>query len=313
MNRILGLLYGGAIGDALGYQIEFQTNIRPRQITSYVDGIFSDDTQMSLFTAYALTQEISVESIYNAYLDWLDTQEYEHRHVSNCWLKNIDALNVRRAPGMTCLSALQSGKMGTINHPINHSKGCGGLMRVAPIGLVSKTAKEAALLGAKASAITHGHPLAIMPAYVLCAWIWYISHASLDLRDSLDQALDLFEQDFQVFDNEDVFRFNELIYRAIQLVDEEGADPRLIQELGEGWVGEEALAIAIYACLKYSNSFSEAVICGVNHDGDSDSTGAIVGNVMGAYLGAESIPDKYLRTLECKDVMERLSKELEEV
>lgn len=52
-NRIIGSLIGGAIGDALGYQIEFKKNLHEKEVTQYKDDkdIISDDTQMTLFTA----------------------------------------------------------------------------------------------------------------------------------------------------------------------------------------------------------------------------------------------------------------------
>ena len=53
-NRIRGSLLGGAIGDALGYQIEFKRGIKEKEITRFNGkGIISDDTQMTLFTANA--------------------------------------------------------------------------------------------------------------------------------------------------------------------------------------------------------------------------------------------------------------------
>ncbi len=83
-----------------------------------------------------------------------------------------------------------------------------------------------------------------------------------------------------------------------------------IRELGEGWVAEETLAIAIYCSLKYSNSFDKAIIAAVNHGGDSDSTGAVTGNIMGAYLGLQGIPEKYIKHLELKDTILEMADDL---
>ena len=145
-SRIRGSLLGGAIGDALGYQIEFKRNIKEKEITRFKEkGIISDDTQMTLFTANALiwrkTQEVlkkveirPVDALYLGYKDWLDTQNNTKGENSISWIKEIPELNIPRAPGNTCISALASGKKGTVQDPINNSKGCGSVMRVAPIG-----------------------------------------------------------------------------------------------------------------------------------------------------------------------------------
>ena len=105
-------------------------------------------------------------------------------------------------------------------------------------------------------------------------------------------------------------KFIELVEKAIQLSKENKSDIDAIRELGEGWVAEETFAIAIYSCLKYKNSFEDAVICSVNHDGDSDSTGAVTGNIMGVYLGYDAIPDYYIDHLELKDVIYEIANDL---
>ena len=138
-DKMIGCLIGGAIGDALGYQIEFERGIKDREVTKYSNdfGIISDDTQMTLFTANGLIWRETrgslkgiapspTDAIYGTYLDWLDTQYHTNYHDKEMsWIKNIKELNVPRAPGTTCLNALASGRKGTIDEPINNSKGCG--------------------------------------------------------------------------------------------------------------------------------------------------------------------------------------------
>lgn len=153
MNKILGCLIGGAAGDALGYAIEFDSEniIFSRygasgiREYSLVDGkaIFSDDTQMTLFTAEGIHLAADpmnytdyINGMFDAYQEWLHTQTSGGKgRKKNLWLTDIRELNERRAPGITCLNALESGVFGNIYEPINNSKGCGGVMRVAPIGL----------------------------------------------------------------------------------------------------------------------------------------------------------------------------------
>lgn len=201
-DRIRGCLIGGAAGDALGYPVEFfsEQTLRERcgdgGIRQYlpdpVSGTarISDDTQMTLFTANGLLvgdtrmalRGIGAQPhdyVSRAYQDWLITQRTSaparDTHASICWLMDIPALYRCRAPGSTCLSALtqQQGQPpleSYISHPQNHSKGCGGVMRVAPLGVSRYTAVPIEALdreGAELAAITHGHSLGYMPAAVL--------------------------------------------------------------------------------------------------------------------------------------------------
>ena len=94
------------------------------------------------------------------------------------------------------------------------------------------------------------------------------------------------------------------------LSESETNDLEAIYQLGEGWVAEETLAIAVYCALKYKDDFEKAIIASVNHDGDSDSTGAVCGNILGAYLGYDAIPQKYKDNLELNDLILQLSDDL---
>jgi ADP-ribosylglycohydrolase len=98
--------------------------------------------------------------------------------------------------------------------------------------------------------------------------------------------------------------------KAVSLSQSSIDDIEAIHSLGEGWVAEETLAIAIYCALKYSNNFKSAIIASVNHNGDSDSTGAVTGNILGAYLGLSAIPKQHLQNLELRDIIFELADDL---
>lgn len=321
-SKIRGSLLGGAIGDALGYQIEFKRTVKEKEVTRFKGkGIISDDTQMTLFTANALLWRETrgclrgiampeVEAIYLGYKDWLDTQNNKKGENSICWIKEIPELNVPRAPGNTCISALASGIKGTIEKPINNSKGCGSVMRVAPIGLYIEDENKAGTIAAESSALTHGHPLGIMPSYVLASMISLIVYKDLDILSALKQSIFNLQKKYNIFNRKNTKYFINLIEHAVKLSSSNLSDQEAIEELGEGWVAEEALAIAIYSCLKYQNNFEDAVVCSINHGGDSDSTGAITGNIIGAYLGVESIPNYYSENVELKDIILEIADDL---
>ncbi|MBO4851691.1 MAG: ADP-ribosylglycohydrolase family protein [Prevotella sp.] len=97
---------------------------------------------------------------------------------------------------------------------------------------------------------------------------------------------------------------------AIALSHFENTDLESIEQLGEGWTGEEALAIALYCALKHFGSFEDALIAAVNHGGDSDSTGAVTGNILGAAIGYEEIPRYFKDDLELHDVILHMADDL---
>lgn len=94
--------------------------------------------------------------------------------------------------------------------------------------------------------------------------------------------------------------------RAVSILpDEEG-----IRQIGEGWVAEETLAIAVFCVMRYPNDFERAIIASVNHSGDSDSTGAVTGNIIGSLLGETAIPSYYKEHLELKWLVEELADDI---
>ncbi len=333
-NRFLGCLLGGAIGDALGAPVEF---LRRPVIRSYFGdsgiqdfatayggvGIVTDDTQMTLFTAEGLLRgwvrgshkgiTDYVSCIGHAYLRWLTTQGrnprlyIETKRGSAGWLYGQNALHYQRAPGDTCIGALED--MTAFAQPAeNDSKGCGGVMRVAPVGLFcarlspTVTPKDAFELGLNAAALTHGHPSGVLPAGVLAVLVMALAEG-VSLRDGLATAKQLLVQHSAYGET------LQSIELAEQLVNSRKPPATAIQELGEGWVAEEALSISLY-CALTATTFREGVITAVNHDGDSDSTGAITGHLLGAQWGITRVPKRWREHVELSDVIKEVADDL---
>ena len=354
LDRIRGSLVGGAIGDALGYAVEFLQEDQifrkygSEGITEYdlVNGkaLISDDTQMTLFTANGILvgdTRLSMRGIGGdpktyvpkAYLDWLKTQESDINSVNHherytekggySWLLDVPELYVRRAPGNTCLSALETrakeGYVGSfINSPINRSKGCGGIMRIAPLALKYRSGEnfygdieQIDMEAAELSAITHSHSLGYMPSVVVSHIISRIlcSYDEMSLKDMVLEARDSVSKLF--VGDKNLLVLVDIINRAVRLSEKADADDLdNIHALGEGWVAEETLGIALYCALKYQNDFSKAMITAVNHKGDSDSTGAVTGNILGALIGYTAIDSKWKKNLELLDVILEIADDL---
>ena len=326
-DRIRGSLIGGAAGDALGYAVEFLNEASifskygPSGITEYEEeyatAIISDDTQMTLFTAQAVLNSDKDPQTEAArqYQYWLCTQteSYNRYHMRNPDeehpLMKRKELFARRAPGITCLNALESRidkkpRHDYLSVKLNNSKGCGGIMRAAPVALgYHGDIRTVDMYGAQIAAVTHSHPLGYIPAAVLVHIISRIVFPEKDmtLEEIVEEALDTAAKLFAKY--EDMDYFTDLIRKAAELSKNDLDDLDNIRSLGEGWVAEETLAIAVYCSLKYRDDFSKALIAAVNHKGDSDSTGAVTGNIVGAITGYEVIDNKWKEDLELKEVL----------
>jgi ADP-ribosylglycohydrolase len=80
-----------------------------------------------------------------------------------------------------------------------------------------------------------------------------------------------------------------------------------------GWCGDEAVAAAMWCFLKYPDDYRKAVLTAVNSPGDSDSLGAITGALVGARVGCSSIPERWREKIEHADMLSILSGKLETV
>jgi ADP-ribosyl-[dinitrogen reductase] hydrolase len=306
----LGCLLGGAIGDALGYRVEFDT-LEAIRVRHGPQGIrlagqsgplvISDDTQMTLFTLEAMSRaegtDTLVDEIREAYLDWLGTQHRRTRsRIARGRLARHPALQHARAPGTTCLSALRAGGQGTVERPANDSKGCGGVMRTAPLGFLAgeRSSRQVYELGAAAAAITHGHADGWAPAGVMAQ----VVHAVLENSDwdaAIDRGLETLR------DYPDARGTARLLQAARRQVLDGGVVTDL-SLLGRGWVGDEALAMGLAAAATAAD-YDTAIEVAANHDGDSDSTAAIAGQLFGARHGIGTIPAQAVYRLDALDAL----------
>ena len=62
--------------------------------------------------------------------------------------------------------------------------------------------------------------------------------------------------------------------------------------------------------MRHIDNIEDCIVCAVNHDGDSDSTGAIAGNIIGAILGYSAIPKHYIENLEIEPVLVSIADDL---
>lgn len=358
-ERVRGCLLGGAIGDALGGPVEFQHlstilgDHRPGGVRTFVAwpdgtpaGTITDDTQMTLFTAEGLIRAgvrrerglgLTVAVIHQSYDEWLDTQtRLPPSGAPDGTLLSEPWLYARRAPGHTCLDALHTARAGAPRIPqygglaVNDSKGCGGVMRVAPIGLLPPGQGPIDFVfdaAAQAAGYTHGHPTGQLASGAFAVIVHrLVDGATLD--ESLDTALELLAHRNNHQETTTALRQARHLARSsahgssaagvdsrpvdAELVESLGGalvDGERVESLGGGWVAEEALAIAVYAALTNPGpgQILDALATAVTHSGDSDSTGSICGNLLGALHGEAALPDDLATTVEGRTTVLRLA------
>lgn len=309
--RWTGCLLGGAVGDALGAPVEFLSRTEilrvhgPQGVTQMVGwsndrgtrfrrGSFTDDTQMTIATAVGLLR--ALQELRQSGLD-SPTERVWDRY--QAWLSVQDIASQSRYPGSTCLGALRGGEPGSVDDPLNDSKGSGGIMRIAPVGLAYGPGR-AFEAGSEIAALTHGHPSGYLAAGVFaevvsrCVRGWQLTDAIAEARELLLGWDDLNE----TLDKLDL---------AVELFMSDADLEEAYEMLGQGWVADEALGIALFSALSFPEDFAEGVLAAVNITGDSDTTGSLTGSLLGALLGCNSVPGEWVREVEDRELLVSLA------
>ncbi|MET8299149.1 ADP-ribosylglycohydrolase family protein, partial [Streptomyces sp. NPDC005180] len=202
-----GVLFGLALGDAMGYPMEFLTveQIKARfgpwskmeMPLSPGDVVrVTDDTQMALAVGEALAEAIAQSAepqeapeappgtrvraprpVQRATSSLTPAAvEAALRKHFVAWLHDPDN---NRAPGQTCLNACAALERGIPwqDATVINSKGCGANMRVAPVALVpGLTPEQRSGIAQLQAALTHGHPTALAASDLTAHAIWLLAH-----------------------------------------------------------------------------------------------------------------------------------------
>lgn len=295
----LPILYGLALGDALGRPVEslhwpaIRARYGPGGIAEPPDpALFTDDTQMTVAVCEALIEagERDVDTLMAA---------MSRKFVE--WARRPDTPS--RAPGQTCWRAVKNLEQGLSwrEAGIKESKGCGSATRAAPIGyLYQRDPSRLRQAAHAAGSATHQHPAADA-ASIAAAFLIKLALDGAHPAEFSRRVLEFCDGISEEFDNA-ILRLNHTLGWTYP--------GDAIRHIGQGWVGEEAIALAIYCCLKFPDDYVAAVRLAANIDGDSDSAASITGGILGARLGLEAIPPEWIRRLERREELATIARGL---
>jgi ADP-ribosylglycohydrolase len=295
-DNSLGLVYGLALGDALGKPVEFMSlaEIRARYGSAGIQepphpAAFTDDTQMTAALAEALIDrgEADVEAL---------MQAVARRFIA--WAHHPDT--PAGAPGDTCLRGVANLERGLAwrEAGIKESKGCGSAMRVAAVGYLYQRDESRLRAVAHASGFaTHQHPA----ADAACQAAAYLAKLALDGTHPAGYFARVL-----AFCAGLSGEFDTAVRRAAGCLDWPD-EAEAMEHIGLGWVGEEAVALALFACARHPDDYPAGVRCAANISGDSDSAACIAGGILGARLGAAAIPPAWIARLEKRECLAGLA------
>jgi ADP-ribosylglycohydrolase len=304
VSNYRGCLLGGGAADSKAYGVRNRSK-----------DLISDNTQMTVFTVdgliWADDRAIKrgvyayIPCLFYSYQKWYYTQtgslaDKDYEFLLKGEILDWEDLFARRGTGETSMTALAGSirnKYGTLKNRVNSSKGCGSVMRVAPIGLYFWKNEETAFrIGMESGALTHGHIDAILSSGYYAAFIADIIYG-MDLREAALKALSRLK----------LHRGHEtasgLIEKAIDLASGGKSALKAMEMIGDGYTADEATALAVFVCLRYKDDFDGAVLTATTFGGNTDSIAPIVGNALGACYGLDIIPPKWIASLELSDLL----------
>ena len=296
-DRCRGTLIGLAVGDALGAAVEFRSPGSFKPIIGYRDGgphgldagEWTDDTSMALALADSIaTAGWNLNDQADRYVQWWKTGKYSVN--GRCFDIGI---TTRSALGnyVAKKDALTSGDRS------DRGSGNGSIMRLAPVPmryghLYSCQLDELSRLAEESSIPTHASEQCVSACRYLATTLAALIHGE-DRGEVLSPDWKALQQ------LNDIKPLHPLIHEIAQGSFRQKQPPAI---QGSGWV-VKSLEASLWA-FHNSESFDEAVLKAVNLGDDSDTTGAICGQLAGAYWGESGISESLRSGLARMDMLE---------
>jgi len=331
-----GCLLGLAVGDAMGYTVdhkswdEIRRNYGPNGLLGYdlVNGYAETTsyTQIAAMAANGLLMGTTrgqiqgrmapfIRYITAALQEWNNCQHTRREPARGyCWISKVPELRRRRCMDTRMLDTLNRGPLGTPEEPVNDYTSTGMITAPVAVGLFFDPQRmqfsEIGRLGAEVIALTHGNPMAFLPGAVLAYTIAGIIQGDGEplaeqFRLSADAVAAQFGREYPQAN-----AMKALVERTIAAAEKGSENSQEAMELLRCDENARVLVGAMYACLRCGGDFDAAMITAVNHSGCSSAVAAVCGAILGAYMTEDALPEFYMESLECVDVLRVLADDL---
>jgi ADP-ribosyl-[dinitrogen reductase] hydrolase len=297
-----GLLFGIAIGDALGVPVEFMSRkhlqanpvigMRAYGTHHQPAGTWSDDTAMSMLLVEQLIEGYDVQKLANRFCHWYQYNQWTpHGEIFDMGVATRNAMD-KLAKGV---SALESGECD------DYSNGNGSLMRILPLAiyLQNKPIDERFRIVKEVSSITHAHIRSIIGCFFAVEFVINLLKEK-DKCDAYYEAQNIVRDYLHLINikNTEIELYNRILFDDISCIPE--------QDIYSSGYILHTLEASLWAFLTTDN-FKDAVLKAVNLGDDADTIGSVTGGLAGFFYGFEQIPAEWIETLVKKEDIEKLA------
>lgn len=289
-DLIKGTIYGGAIGDALGVPVECRTRTDVRN-TSFIKienqlSFFSDDTSLTLASMDALVEsDFKRETFMKNFINWL-------------YYGNYTTLGYAYGYGKGTKNAIdkfiKTNNVSNCGNDSFENNGNGALMRISPVclALLSEEHNWNTIVTRlkNITALTHSHQISLLGNL-----IYFVFFKTLiETKDKYIAYDNMRNFDYSKwFDNVTINFYDKLLNGNYNTEPEDKRNFYVVDTL-----------ISVIYCIMNNNNFEDSIKCAIKLGYDTDTVAAITGNLAGALYGYNSIPKKWLKRLEGKNLLD---------
>jgi ADP-ribosylglycohydrolase len=301
-DLVKSLLFGVAVGDALGVPVEFKgrDDLRHNPVENMIGygtysvppGTWSDDSSLTFCLAEALTEGFDLKAIGQNFVKW---------YYKNYWTARGKVFDV----GGTTLQAIErlarDGDPETSGSFDVDSNGNGSLMMISPLVfyLLDKPVDERFQITKQVSSITHGHIRSVIAYFYYLEFLRRLIPTGDKFRIYKTLQTEVADHlNSLSIDPAEIAQFNRLLEEDIHLLSEEkiSSDEYVLH----------ALEASIWSFMTTGN-YKDAVLKAINLGEDTDTTGAVTGGLAGLYYGYENISIKWINEIARREEIEKLA------